>query len=194
MEEKKNIHIGAAMNYGLIMGLGLILFTFLTKTANNGDPLNSTITFIGFLTILFYIFGIYYFTKRFRTRHLNGFMTYGMGLKFGILIILFASIILGFYKYIDSVFIDPELFERTIKEQKDMVAQLYYKMGVSESTIEEALKTYDESSNTPALLAFSTILNNVFWGFIISLVTAGMLKKQPNPFEQSTNNNSETNK
>ena len=193
MEEKRNIHYGAAMNYGLLMGLAMILFSFLTKSAHATNPMGGTSVFVGFLGIFFYFYGIYYFSKRFRTRHLDGYMTYGMGLKFGTLVILFASIIVGFYNYIDSTFIDPGLIERSIKESKELMAQMYYKLGRPESEIETMVNTLDKNPITPAQLAYNTVLSNVVMGFIVSLITAGVLRKKPNPFEQNTSNNSETN-
>jgi len=187
------LHYGAAMNYGLIMGLAMIFFSFLTKKSHSGDPMNGTAVFLGFLSIFLYFYGIYYFSKRFRTRHLDGYMTYGMGLRFGTLVILFASIIVGFYNYIDSSFIDPGLIERSIKESKDLMAQMYYKMGRPESEIEKMVNELDKSSISPTQLAYNTVFTNVVLGFIVSLITAGILRKKPNPFEQTTNNNSETN-
>lgn len=193
MEEKKNIHLGAAMNYGLIMGVAMVLFSFLTKTSNTGNPLNSTTVFIGFLSIFLYIYGIYYFSKRYRTKHLNGFMTYGMGLKLGTLIILFASIIVGFYNYIDCIYFDSNLLDNLIKQKKEFTAQFLYKFGSPDSVIENELKKIDENPSSPAGYAFETILSYTFWGFIISLITARMLLKKPNPFEETSNNNQETN-
>jgi hypothetical protein len=59
--------------------------------------------------------------------------------------------------------------------------------GIPDDQIEKAISAIDENLKdyNPAKAALSSIASSTLIGFIISLVTSAILKKQANPFDQS---------
>jgi len=109
---------------------------------------------------------------------INGILSYQNGLGAGTVIAFFASIILALYLYIFLQFIDPESIERmkVIAEEKLM------DRGLTDEQIEMQMQI-SEKFMTPALTSLMTIPAFTFFGFLFSLITSAILKKEGDPFK-----------
>lgn len=160
-----------ALTYGVGLGLVEILKMVLTYVLNLGDSNFGLATAFIVLTILVYIFGL----KEFRAKN-DGFMQLKEALKTGMAIALIGGIIAGIYAYIHYSFIYPEFIEMT-RETSEKAMLETQNMGGEQ--LEQA-KKISELFTSPFALATFNVIASLFFGFIISLVT-GLILKKNNP-------------
>jgi hypothetical protein len=108
-----------------------------------------------------------------RNQVLGGFITYGEGVKIGLLITLFASILLTFYNYIFVEFIDVDFMDNMIKEAKRQMIE----DGSSEEEIEMGMKMF-EYMKSPWVFALGGFAGYFFYGLIASLIVAIFTKRE----------------
>ncbi len=110
MEPNKGNIIKSSMNAGLVSGMALIGFSLILYFF--GLNLNPS---MGYVSILVLAFCIYFTGKSYRDKELGGYISYGQSLGFGILVGVFASILLGFFSYIEIKFIESRNYSQTIR-------------------------------------------------------------------------------
>ena len=172
MEGEKKSITKAAMNYGAILGLGLVIisivFYFFGKSESQG------LQYLGYLVIITSIvIGI----KNYRDNELEGLISYGKALHIGTLISLFGSIIIAFYLYVLLTFIDNSLMDKMLETSRQAMED----RGMTDEQLEIAIK-YQKMVMTPMMFAIATIISYTIVGFLFSLIIAGFLKKK-NPQE-----------
>ncbi len=111
---------------------------------------------------------------------MGGTITYGNALGFGVMLSLFAGIILAVFTFIQMTVIDPEYISKLIAIVEEELAS----KGMADDQIEMALEM-QKKFMTPAFISISAIFRLVFMGFIFSLITSIFLKKEKSPFEGS---------
>ncbi len=166
MQKDKNSTIQFAMQAGLGLG-GFWVFKYIFKIASTQYPaLGLVNTFLSFLTPLFLLF----YLIRFKSETVDNKLKYWQGVRTGVLLFLFASIIEAVIVIAHIVWIDPT-FIATINEQKIELAQA---LGFSDTIMEEFKK---QNSLSPFIFIFNQLLNNVFIGFIFSLILTPVASK-----------------
>ena len=159
MQKEKNSVTSFAMQAGLGLG-GFWVFKYIFIIAATQYPALGYInTFLSFLTPLLLLF---YFIK-FKNETDDNKLSYWKGVRLGIMIFLFASIIESVIVIVHVVWID-QTFISTINQQKIELAQA---LGFSDTLMEELKK---QTSLSPFVFVINQILNNVFIGFILSLI------------------------
>ena len=112
--------------------------------------------------------------------YLEGVMSFKQAFKGGFKMILIIAPILAVYTYFDLKYISinylPDLMVR--------IQETYLQLGVEEETV-EMISIMFEKMLTPAVMAFSSIFNRLFWGAILCLIVAAIVKQQPNPLLNS---------
>jgi hypothetical protein len=180
MENEKNSLLKASMNYGLITGLIVIVYSLILYLLN--------LTFnqaLGYISILLIAVCIYLFTKQYRDKTNGGNIAFGQAFGLGILIGVFAAVLLSFFSFLQVTYIDPSL----INKQLEITQEALLKQGMSEDQIEQAINL-SKKMMTPGMMFLMSILSFTFFSAIISLITSAILKKNKNPFEntQETSN------
>jgi len=156
-----------AMTYGAIAGTALVIYSLMLYF------LNLTFSPTGeWLSYLLLIASIIIGTKNYREKILSGSITYGQAVGYAVLISSFASIILAFYNFVLTTFIDPNFIQNFQRNQEELLLL----NGMSEAQVERLME-YTQKNMSPAIWAFSVALNLVFWGLIFSLITSIFLKK-----------------
>jgi len=175
MEEKKSTLMKNALNWGLTLGIGLIIYSLIMYFLNL-----SIEKWVGWLSYIIVVAVVVIGTINYRDKELGGYMTYGQALGFGILVILFAQIINAIYNYIFMKFIAPEIIEKMISIQEEEMI----KRGIPEAQIEQGMGMVKKFM-TPLFINLIAIPITVFFGFIITLITSIFLQKKSseNPFE-----------
>ena len=159
MQKERNSVTSFAMQAGLGLG-GFWVFKYIFIIAATQYPALGYInTFLSFLTPLLLLF---YFVK-FKNETDDNNLSYWKGVRLGIMIFLFASIIESVIVILHVVWID-QTFISTINQQKIELAQA---LGFSDTLMEELKK---QTSLSPFVFVINQILNNVFIGFILSLI------------------------
>jgi len=164
----------SAMTYGMFVGIALIVLSLLTYIMGVIKPP----FWVSLLQYVVIIAGIIYGTKKFRDEDLGGEISYSKALGFGILICVFASIIIGIYMIIFMKIIDPEFMNKMMA----VIEEEYVKAGLSEEQIDAAMGMVSKMQS-PIIMAIGTVFTFSFMGTIFSLVTAAFLKKEKPIFD-----------
>ena len=166
--EQKSTFWKSAMIYGLYLGIGLVLYSVILYVT--GQNTNTT---LGYISILLSTVGIVLAQIYYRNRELNGVISFGQAVGFGVSTILFAGIIAALYNII--IFkIDPSLIEQIKSAQEEAML----KKGMSEDQIEAGMSMMSKMM-TPGIMAISALIGSVFYGTIISLISSIFIKKEP---------------
>ncbi len=167
--EKKNMLWQNSMNYGAILGGVLVVLSLIGYVFNMQNATILQILNYSALGLL-----LYYGTKVLRDKYQEGYITYGRALASGFLISLFAGIIVSFFVLIYLKWLDPATME-TIKMQSQ---KIMIEKGYPQEQIDMSLKYI-----SPNIFAIGTIFSFAFWGFVLSLIGAFLLKRDRNPLE-----------
>jgi hypothetical protein len=167
----------SALNFGAKLGLVLMIISLINYVFNLYEASTAVSTIISLLSMAILAGGIYVGTKSFRDGLNEGTITYGKALGYGTLIALFAGIITSAFAFVYLGFIDDSFLQYTLTTQEDQM----YEQGLPEEQIEMRMKM-TKMFMKPGAFALMGILTNTFLGFIISLITAAILKKEPKEF------------
>ncbi len=174
METKVNVW-KANLTNGLILGLigvaySLIMY-FLDLTTNKS---------LGYVFILVEIVILFFLVKSYRDNFMHGTITFGQALGAGIVIIVYYTIISAIFIYILYALIDPGLIDKMIalSEEQSM------KRGMTQEQIDLGMKITRKIMTAPFMTILS-ILGNMFFGTIISLIIAAFVRKEGNPLIDS---------
>ena len=168
-----------AMKYGALTGIVLILDSVSLYALDLMQ--NRGLQYIGYLILLV---GIILGTKEYRDKIRGGSISYSQALGAGVLISVFAGILLAFYTFIFVKFIYPGFIEKMkqIAEQ-----QMIEKRGMSDEQAEQAMK-YASMFMSPGVMAFMIVISYAFFGLLLSLITSAFMKKEPTSFDSMVEN------
>lgn len=172
MESEQPHFLKSTMNYGLITGLVLVVYSFIIYIV--GQSMNDVMNNI---TLALLAVCIYLTTKHFRDKKLDGYLSYGRGLGVGTLTGVFAAVLLAFFLYLQIKFIDPGLIDK----QLDAAQVKLLERGLSEDEVEKAT-ILSKKLMTPGMMFITSIVTFGLYSFIISLITSAFLKKIKDPF------------
>jgi len=166
MENKSSLW-KSALNWGVIMGIVMIIYNLIMFFLDL-----SLEQWVGWVSYIVMIAIIVVSTINYRDKVLGGAITYGQALGFGVMVVLFSSIISSIYTYVFVTVIDPEFANKILAmtEQK-MVAK-----GIPEQQIEAGL-SMQKKFMSPIMMSVFVIPVTVFFGCIFSLITSAFLKK-----------------
>jgi hypothetical protein len=176
MEESNNSFIKNTMTTGAILGTVLIAYTLiinLTGLSNN--------TIYGLIADIFFIGGIMYGIKQVRDKVQDGFISYGRGVGAGVLVSVFAGIILAFYTFINLKYFDQSVIPKTMEAMQ----QKWVEKGMTDDQI-ELMTPMLEVLMKPGFLAFFKLLGLTFMGTIFSLIIAAFMRKEPGIFSNNS--------
>lgn len=167
-----------AMYYGLILGLIFCLNFFLSTLKG------ATYSLLQMLITCAIPFVCYWLTVDCRKRVCNDVMTYGGALWYGIQLFFYASLISAAFKYIYFQFINTDFLPNLIDESLNLMDELNLSSGADSKQIRTLL--------SPLNFSIQYIWINVFLGILVSCVTAAFAKKDATPFDETTQEPTET--
>ena len=173
MENQSNPIMKSAMNYGLYLGLALVLNSVVFYVM--GKPFSEVSGYLNYAIIIGIIaWGMSSFQKYLGEEGLS----YGRALGFGTLISLFASLIFAFFTFVLYKIIDPGLLAKFII----FMEENFLKAGWPDNKIDMMISFYKKFL-TPFIFSLGQIFGVTLGGFIFSLIVAIFFKRQPsNPF------------
>jgi len=160
--------VKTAIKWGLIAGAAMIILSMITYYA--GMTQNTTLQWLSYLLLAL---GVFLGTREHRDRDLGGFISYGRGLGTGVLVSLFSGLLLTVFILLFYGVIDTGALDELKRVQEDAM----YERGMSDEQIEMSMKFV-----TPGMMALFTLPTMTFFGLIISLVVAAILKRNRPPF------------
>ncbi len=161
--------------YGLIAGAivgGMMLITMPLYEKGTLDIKNGE--FVGYTTMVVALSLIFVGVKSFRDQHAQGVISFGKGFLVGILITLVASVMYALAWEISFHRMSPEYVNKMVQEY---VTKLKDK-GATEAELKKIDEQYEVyKTNFP--IRFGVTLIEIFpVGLIISLITAGLLRRK----------------
>lgn len=174
MEEKVSVW-KANLTSGVILGLIGIVYTlvayFFDLTLNKVQ---------GYVFLVILLVALYFFIKSYRDNYLHGQMTYGQAVGSGMVIFLYYSIITAIFTYILYAFIDPGLIDKQIA----MTEEIMQKRGLPQEAMDAAMKIQQKMIR-PGIIAPMSILSNMLFGLVMSLIVGIFVKNEGNPLIDS---------
>lgn len=164
MEQKGSL-LKSSLNYGLITGIAMIVFSLLVWMLDA-----MFVTGINMVSYLILAGGIFLGTKAFRDNVQGGFMSYGQGLGVGTLIALVAAVLSGVFSMIMMKYIDPDLIDKMMAVTEEQML----KNNVPEEQMQAGLEMSRKMMSFAWIIA---IFTTTLIGFIISLIVSAILKK-----------------
>jgi hypothetical protein len=180
MEQEKKIKKSTvarnALNYGVILGVAMIIISLLLYILNLNDQ-----SFSPYINIVLLIAGIIIGTLNYKKNN-DGFISYGQSVGIGVLIGLFASIIVSIYSFIFLKFIDHGMIDVILRKAEERILEKNPTM--SDDQIEKAM-SYTRIFITPLWISIISIFQLTFMSFIASLIISIFTKKVDDSFESN---------
>lgn len=182
METQKTNSYKLAMTYGLYFGLISIVLSVIIWATNFMEYLGLFgSVLLGILQLVLMVFLLIYFTKLYRNNELGGKITFGQAFVFGVLIVVFSTIISSLYSYIFNKFIDPDYAQRIMTMMQDKTYQWMSGKGLSEDQINDAMQKFEAKGIPSPMETLITSLEfGLIGGAIMSLISSAIVKKNIN--------------
>ena len=169
MEQKSVSLWKSSLTYGLYLGIAMIMISVIYYATGNTFSKSAQWVSYGVM-----IAGVIIAQLSYR-KALGDVMTYGQALGIGVLTLLFASIIGGFYTYLLYGIIDPSLQDQL---RLSIEEQIVKQGRVPEEQIDMAVEMATKFQK-PVIMLLMSIFGGAFIGLIISLITSIFTKKNP---------------
>jgi hypothetical protein len=178
MEEKVNVW-KANLTNGLILALVGIAWTLVMYFAN--------LTFNkvqGYVFMLVQLGALYFLLKSYRDNYMHKQITYGQSVGAGVIMCLYYSICIAIFTYLLYSVIDPGLTAK----QLAFAEEAMIKKGAPQQAIDAGM-AFTKKIMKPEIMAPFSILGNMIWGTILSLVVSIFIKNnEGNPLIDTTEN------
>ncbi|MFY0603267.1 MAG: DUF4199 domain-containing protein [Flavobacteriaceae bacterium] len=156
------------LNYGLVLGvIGILTSLALYATGNliEMNWLNGVVGFVAMIVII--ILGI----KKFKADN-GGYLSFGQGVKVGMFIALLSAVISIIYNQVFINFIEPDFMNQMLEVQKTT----WEEANMTQEQMEAAEGMF-ETFSSPLITSLFAIVGAAFFGFIISAISAAVMKK-----------------
>ncbi|QHS57526.1 DUF4199 domain-containing protein [Mucilaginibacter sp. 14171R-50] len=167
---------------GLIGGLISVGWFLLSEQLLTLNISMNARMFFGYATMIVGLSVIFAGIKNYRDNYNNGVISFGRGLKIGLLITLVASTIYVIVWMIDYTFFVPDFFDKykalmlaDMKAQGAGAAEIQAKMAETDN--------YIEMYRNPLVNIMFTYMEIVPVGLVISIIAALILKRRQKPVE-----------
>lgn len=179
MEEQSSTRLKVTMTYGIYLAgisIAISVFVWATSLIEHIGLFGSA--FIGILQLALMAFLLVYYTKRYRDTMFNGKITFGQAFSFGVMLVVFSSLISSLYSYILNKYIDPEYMHRVMTMIQDKTYQMLSNSGMSQDQIEsQMVKIEERGIPSPIETLVSSLEGGLIGGAIMSLISSAIVKK-----------------
>jgi uncharacterized membrane protein (DUF485 family) len=184
MEQRSTSLLKSSFIYGLYMALVSILLSVIIWAGSLMESLGMWgSAVIGLASLLISFILLIVFTKAYRNKELGGVITFGKAFQFGLLVVVFSTIIVTIYNYIFYTIIDPEYMTNLMAIMQEKTMAYMENAGVPESQMNRAMERFEEIPST-----FKTLKQGVMYGIIggavLALISSAIVKKKEKPTEE----------
>ena len=179
MEEQASNRLKATATYGIYLAgisIAISVIVWATGLIEHIGLFGSA--FIGILQLALMAFLLVYYTKRYRDTMFNGKITFGQAFSFGVMLVVFSSLISSLYSFILNKYIDPDYMHRVMTMIQDKTYQMLSNSGMSQDQIEaQMIKIEEKGIPSPIETLVSSLEGGLIGGAIMSLISSAIVKK-----------------
>ncbi|HVX48577.1 MAG TPA: DUF4199 domain-containing protein [Chitinophagaceae bacterium] len=165
------------LRYGLYGGVAMVIFSILDVTVFSGFDNISEI--LGYVSIVLSLVFIYFGLRYYRDKHNGGTLSFGQGIKLGLLITLIPALCFGLADEIYVTWVNPHFYEQYTQQMLD---NLKTTVPPNEYAAKAAgIKKQGEFFAIPGmdfLLMFTTV---AAIGLVITVISTFALKRNSRP-------------
>ncbi|MAD98062.1 MAG: DUF4199 domain-containing protein [Flavobacteriaceae bacterium] len=159
---------GIILNNGLYLGLTGVIVGLILYATGQSFELQWVSNVVGFVaTIVFVVLGM----RAFKANN-GGFMSWGQGVKIGMGIVMISAVITVVYTILFTQVIEPDFQAQAMEIQK----QAWVDAGLTDEQIEQSMEMAEKFQG-PGIAAAFILAISAFFGFIVSAITAAIMKK-----------------
>ena len=158
--------------YALILTIAQAVFNLLMYFTGYQTEKLATGQYLNWLSLPLTIALLWMGIRAVREESADKSFSYGQGVGAGVLISLYSGLMGGVYNYIHFKFVNPEFFAY----QLEMIRSKWAASGMSSTQIEQAEAVAGKFMG-PVISAIATPFMAVFFGLILSLIIAAILKR-----------------
>lgn len=166
MQENKHSISKFAMQAGFGLG-GFWVFKYLFIMGSTKYP---SLEFVNGFLLFFTPMLLLFYSVQYKNAKPDNTLKYWEGVRFGITLFFFASIIESVIVFLHVTKIDPSYISKVTQETIEMAKALNF----SDSMMEELNR---QTSYSPFTYVFRQIMSNVFIGFILSLIISPLASR-----------------
>lgn len=179
MEEQASNRLKATATYGIYLAgisIAISVIVWATGLIEHIGLFGSA--FIGILQLALMAFLLVYYTKRYRDTMFSGKITFGQAFAFGVMLVVFSSLISSLYSFILNKYIDPDYMHRVMTMIQDKTYQMLSNSGMSQDQIEaQMIKIEEKGIPSPIETLVSSLEGGLIGGAIMSLISSAIVKK-----------------
>jgi len=179
MEEQGSNRLKATATYGIYLAgisIAISVIVWATGLIEHIGLFGSA--FIGILQLALMAFLLVYYTKRYRDTMFNGRITFGQAFSFGVMLVVFSSLISSLYSFILNKYIDPDYMHRVMTMIQDKTYQMLSNSGMSQDQIDaQMIKIEEKGIPSPIETLVSSLEGGLIGGAIMSLISSAIVKK-----------------
>jgi hypothetical protein len=178
--DKKTSIFNHSLFYGLLTGAVIAVYQLIVYffgMANNKS--------LGNISFFLLVVGILLSVRNYRDQVNLGYIDFGKAFTAGLLTCIFAGMVGAVYSYFQFKYMSPHLIDELLALTQDKLIS----KGLTEDQI-EMQSALMEKIMTPLFLSISYVFSMAFWGALLSLLIAAIMKKPENPL---ITNNSDSN-
>ncbi len=162
-----------SMRYGLYTAGAYILVLLVLYAMSVGST-----NWLNYITLLVIAAGIFWGTRVYRDKHNQGFLSYGRSLGSGVLISLFAGVIIAIYTYLFYTYFDTSAMAKLLEEAELKLLE----RGLTDEQVDQAM-VMTSKMMSPGFMSLSVVFSTVLWGTLFSLIIAIFVRKEDNSFD-----------
>ncbi len=167
----------SSFKYGVVLGLVSILISLFIWAGRFVESLGLVASgLLGLLTLIINFILLLIFSKSYRDKELGGFITFSEAFQFGLLVVLFATLLITVYNFIFHTVIDPEYTKNLMAIMQQKTLNFMENAGIPEAQIDEALRNLEDVPTLWETLR-QGFLSGLISGVVLSLITAAIVKK-----------------
>lgn len=173
--EIKNKQLRHTLTYGAIIGGTIAFYELLLYIF--GMTNNKTLEKV---SLFLFVLGIFITVRRFRELESGGVISFKGAFLTGFLTCIFIGLIGAIYTFFQFKYLSPYL----INEVKEIFQENLLNKGIPDDQI-ELQSNLLEGLLKPGIIAVLSFFGSIFWGSIMSVLVAILLKREENPLLKS---------
>lgn len=171
MEQKTSIW-KSGLTLGVYLAIAVVLYSVVLYVTGLGFN-----QWAGYASIAIIAIGIVLIQLNYKKQQ-DGFLTYGQGVGVSVIAMISVGVISLVYTYLLYAVIDPDYYQQFLLFMEEQTTATLIERGMGEDQIQMSIEM-QQKFQTPIILAGGALINSVFIGLIVSLISSIFIKKKP---------------